>query len=123
MENDEILTQILEELRKIRVLLTPEEKKEKKPISKEKIKSKYGFFKNILLTLEEFEKLGQDYTEKKREEAIDFLSKYKKEKAYITKDDNLTLRRWVFEAINRKQNNPAGFVAAKEGKYDACTGD
>jgi len=59
---------------------------------------------NIKISIGEFEKLCQTYTQEVTEKAIKYLSDYKIEKGYKTKSDYLTLKRWVFEAI-AKQNN------------------
>lgn len=77
----------------------------KKPVAPPKKKEKltFGSLKNIKLTPEELERLNKEYGENNTNKAIEFLSKYKKEKSYKTKDDNLTLRRWVFNAINAQK--------------------
>jgi hypothetical protein len=53
----------------------------------------------------EYKKLCTDFGKEKTDKAIKFLSDYKQEKNYQTKDCNLTLRRWVFDAINKQQSN------------------
>lgn len=64
-------------------------------------KHKYGVNKNVLLTDRELERLKKDHTETVTLLAIDYLSNYKIEKGYKTKSDNLTLRRWVFGAVQK----------------------
>ena len=66
-------------------------------------KSKYGDLQNVKLTDKEVDKLNLDYGEIKTLKAIQFLSSYKKEKTYKTADDNLTIRRWVIDAVNEKE--------------------
>jgi hypothetical protein len=61
--------------------------------------------KNIFLTPIEFEKLVNDFSEPLTLAAIKFLSDYKIEKGYKTKNDNLTIRRWVIDAV-KKNNAP-----------------
>ena len=86
----------------------PEEKPKKgrKPKVKEP-KHQYGSCSNVELTDAEIERLNNEYSKAKTDKAIEYLSTYKKEKGYVTHDDNLTLRRWVFSAIE-KQNNSYG---------------
>jgi hypothetical protein len=67
------------------------------------VKHKYGTLQNILLTDAEKDRLERDFHELAGK-AIQFLSEYKKEKDYKTKDDNLTIRRWVITAVKEKQN-------------------
>ena len=56
----------------------------------------------------EVERLHREYGEEATNKAIKYLSSYKKEKNYKTKDDNLTLRRWVFNACgtSKKPEQP-----------------
>ena len=51
-------------------------------------------------------RLNEEYGKDNTDKAIQFLSRYKREKGYKNKDDNLTLRRWVFEAC--KITKPVG---------------
>jgi hypothetical protein len=67
-------------------------------------KNKYGKNSNILLSESEYLKLCQEYTKEKADKAIDYLSDYAIEKPTKFKEyknHNLTLRRWVFEAIEK----------------------
>lgn len=93
-------------------LTKPEPNKDKdynKDKYKDKDEDKYDtsllnlISENIKLSIQEFEKLCTDYSQEKTEEAIKYLSNYKIEKGYKSKSDNLTLRRWVFEAISKNQ--------------------
>lgn len=85
------------------------EKEKETEIEKEKekkLKKKvYGKFSNVKLTDDEYNRLCNDYGQEQTERAIDFLDAYIKEKGYKTKDHNLTLRRWVFNAINENKPN------------------
>lgn len=65
-------------------------------------KHKHGTFKNVLLTDAEYERLKADFGEE-AEEAIELLSGYIKEKGYKTKDHNLTIRRWVIDAVRERK--------------------
>ena len=76
------------------------QKKRKEKKEKEK-KSIYGEYQNVLLTVHEFEKLHTDFT--CADEAIDFLSAWIEEKGYKSKSHNLAIRRWVIDAVGKKQ--------------------
>jgi len=80
----------------------------------EEAKHIYGQYKNVKLTNKELERFKDEYGESGANKLIDFLSSYKKEKNYKTKDDNLTIRRWVISAckltkINSLDENYGGF--------------
>lgn len=67
----------------------------------------YGVNQNIILSIPEYEKLKVDFGEKKTKQAIDYLSDWgieKPAKFKEYKDHNKTLRRWVFDAIEKKPN-------------------
>lgn len=76
-----------------------EKEKEKKQ------KKKYGENSNVKLTDDEYNRLCNDYGQEKTRKAIDFLDSYIEEKGYKTKSHNLTLRRWVFNAVDEKKPN------------------
>lgn len=72
-----------------------------------KYKNKHGKNSNILLTENEYQKLCLEYTKEKTDKAIDYLSDWGLEKPKNFKEyqnHNLTLRRWVFEAIDKNSN-------------------
>ncbi|HEY3426880.1 MAG TPA: hypothetical protein VGL27_18950 [Negativicutes bacterium] len=75
-------------------------KKEKKD---KEIKYKYGELENVLLTEKEYGNLIKKYGEETAINAIDFLGAYIVEKKYKTESHNLTIQRWVIEAVNKKQ--------------------
>jgi hypothetical protein len=78
--------------------------KERKVNENKENKNKYGKNSNILLYETEFLKLCEDYTKEKVEKAIDYLSDWGLEKPKQFKEyknHNLTLRRWVFDAIEK----------------------
>ncbi|MOA58380.1 hypothetical protein D3C78_1827730 [compost metagenome] len=56
---------------------------------------------------------GEDTTKR----AIDYLTSYKAEKNYKTKSDNLTIRRWVIDAVSKQKGvSPIGkHEGANEG--------
>jgi hypothetical protein len=84
------------------------DKNDKKSITIAEIPQKdiYGESKNITLLAVEFEKLNAEFGTDKTKKAIEFLSSYKIEKNYSTKSDYLTMRRWVFKAI--ENDKPQG---------------
>ena len=67
------------------------------------LEKKVVFAEGVKLTEEEFARLCGDFGEDLVRESIQFLSDYKKEKGYKTKSDNLTLRRWVIDAVRKKK--------------------
>ena len=80
-----------------------DKEKEKKPDKPEKHKN--GTYQNVYLTDDEKQRLVADY-HSLAEMAIQFLSAYKVEKGYKTKDDNLTIRRWVINAVREREGLP-----------------
>jgi DNA-binding PadR family transcriptional regulator len=69
---------------------------------KKEAKHKHGTQANVLLTDTELQKLNEEYTSLKTTAAIEYLSLYKAEKNYKTKSDYLTLKRWVFKALEEQ---------------------
>jgi len=74
--------------------------KEYKDIKEEK-KHIYGEYSHIKLTDKERDRLFADYGESQTLEAIKYLDEYKERKGYTSKNDNLTLRKWVFDAVKK----------------------
>ena len=68
-------------------------------------KKKYGTFKHVSLTDDEYNRLCVDYGQDMTEKAIDYLDAYIEEKGYKSKCHNLALRRWVFDAVKKKDGN------------------
>lgn len=66
-------------------------------------KHKYGSQENVLISDTEKLRLDAEFGTAFIGECIEFLSLYKAEKNYITKSDNLTIRRWVIEAIKKRR--------------------
>lgn len=73
-------------------------------LSNNKAKKKYR--SNIKLTVEENSRLVDEFGVEFTEALYDYLSNYKKEKGYTSKDDNLTIRRWVVDAVTKKSGAP-----------------
>ncbi len=86
--------------------------------SKVSVKEKKSFFENVNLTKKEFENLKNEFTEEITNDAIKFLSDYKTEKGYKTRDDNLTIRRWVINAVKEKKEKSS---AKKESLIKTLT--
>lgn len=64
----------------------------------------YGQFKKVRLTDKELENLYKDYGQELTNKAIDFFDSYIAEKGYKSKSHNLAMRRWVFDAVSKKNN-------------------
>ena len=86
---------------------TPPPPPVEKPVQKARLpavpKKTFGDFQNVRLTEAEYSKLCGEYGAEFTQACIDMLSAYKEEKAYKTKNDNLTIRRWVIDAVKRKR--------------------
>lgn len=70
---------------------------------------KKHYAENVLLTEKEYVKLCSEKGKHLIDECIDYLSKYKIEKGYKTKSDNLTIRRWVIEAVTKYKGGQASY--------------
>jgi hypothetical protein len=81
---------------------TPAATPEPDTAPKKEAKHKHGTQANVLLTDTELQKLNEEYTSLKTTAAIEYLSLYKAEKNYKTKSDYLTLKRWVFKALDEQ---------------------
>ncbi len=92
-------------------------KNEKNVRKKELKKSIYGKFKNIKLTDSELKNLQEEFGASETEQAIEYLSAYKEEKGYKNKNDNLTLRRWVFEACQKNKQKPVNPEPAQDADF------
>lgn len=73
-----------------------------KKVNKDK-KDIYGSFQNVFLTPEEYFSLQRDV--KNIDDVIEWFSAYIAEKGYKSKSHNLAIRRWVIEAVEKKQPN------------------
>lgn len=72
----------------------------KKENIKEK-KNKYGFYKHVLLTPTEYNKLNDEYTN--CEELIKFLDEYIEMKGYKAKNHYLCIKKWVVDAVKERK--------------------
>lgn len=66
-------------------------------------KKKYGEFQKVTLTDEEYAKLINEYGEDTTHKAIEFLDSYIAEKGYKSKSNYLAIRRWVIDAVSKRQ--------------------
>jgi hypothetical protein len=92
---------------------TKKKRKEKK--RKDITATKIAYHNNVFLTEKEVENLVSDFGKELFERAALFLSSYKIEKDYKTKDDNLTIRRWVIDAV---QKNGIVGIVSNDTAYD-----
>lgn len=93
----------------------PPEEKEDKPK-----KLKCGEYKHVLLTKEEIEKLTKEKGAYKVGQAIKFLDEYIEETGYKRKSHYLSIKRWVFDAIDEKERkNPK----ARQASFEASSFD
>lgn len=69
-------------------------------------------YPNIAITANEVTKLVTEFGKDVTDRAIKYLSEYKVEKAYKTKSDYLSIRRWVISAVSKptKSQQPSSKV-------------
>lgn len=77
-------------------------------------KHKYGEYKNVLLTEDEYEKL---LAMEDGERAIDYLSDYIKMKGYKAKSHYLAIHKWVFDAL-KEQDIKAAELRKREKRLN-----
>ena len=87
-------------------LTTIEEYKEKK--EEKEVKNIYGEYRHVRLTKKEHDRLVNDFGEDEAHEAIKFLDEYKEMKGYKCKNDNLAMRKWVFDAVKKEKQRKGG---------------
>jgi hypothetical protein len=61
-------------------------------------------------------KLRENHTEEEITEAIIYLDQYMEEKKYKTANHKITLERWVFDAIKKKNSDPGRASPKKKRK-------
>jgi uncharacterized protein YdaU (DUF1376 family) len=71
------------------------------------IKHKYGEYDNVLLSDAERDRLTSELGEPLFLRVVAFYSGWKKEKGRVSKDDNLTIRRWVIDAVRKQSPIPS----------------
>lgn len=72
-------------------------------------KESYGSFGNVKLTIDEYNKLLNEYGNDLTHKAIDFLDAYIADKGYKSKSNYMALRRWVFDAVKEQEQKRARF--------------
>lgn len=96
-----------------KVVTTDKEYKEIKEREEVKeVKNIYGEYRHVRLTDRERDRLFNDYGESETMAAIKYLDEYKERKGYKSKNDNLTLRNWVFNAIKEKTKSTNDWLNA-----------
>lgn len=70
------------------------------------VKHKYGEYKKVLLTDNEYEKLKNDYVN--YEELIKYLDEYIERKGYKAKNHYLCIKKWVIEAVENEKKKKEG---------------
>ena len=80
-------------------------------------KHKYGEYQNVLLKDEELQKLKEEY--QNWEELIRYLDEYIEMKGYKAKSHYLCIKKWVVDAVNKKEKGVSGNGknANNVGKY------
>ena len=66
-----------------------------------KQKHRHGKYNHVLLTDDEYSRLGAEFDN--AEEAIAYLDEYIELKGYKAKNHNLALRKWVFDALREQK--------------------
>lgn len=87
---------------------TKEQSKQGNKVNKVK-DTKIPYAENVKLTEPEHQRLVSEFGKELTDSSIEFLSYYKIEKDYKTKDDNLTIRRWVIKAVKEDLEKAKGF--------------
>lgn len=70
---------------------------------KKPTKHKYGEFKNVLLTENEYSNLADSFGAELRDQAIKFFDEYIEDKGYKSKSHNMAIQRWVIAAVKDQQ--------------------
>ena len=77
------------------------DKKDKNNNIIRKTKHKYGVYKHVLLTDDEYRKLQKDFSN--YQELITYLDEYIEMKGYVAKSHYMAIRKWVVDAVAREQ--------------------
>jgi len=67
------------------------------------VRHRRGEYSHVLLSDKDIEKLNKDYGEEKTKQAITYLDEYKERKGYKCKNDYLTLKKWVYDALDEQK--------------------
>lgn len=91
-------------------------------LNNKELKNKYGEYENVLLTEKELNKLSSTYSN--YEELINFLDEYieslepNKKKAYLKKNHNLCIKRWVVDAVEERKKEKKQNKKEIEDEYE-----
>lgn len=92
--------------------------KEKDNKKKNEPKHKFGVFKHVRLTMDEYKRLTEDYGQDATNKAIDFFDAYIEEKGYKSKSHNMAMRRWVFDAVKEQEQKRAKINGKASNKFN-----
>lgn len=81
---------------------------------KRNIKEKYGEYKNVLLSVDEYEKLKKEYNN--YEELIKYLDEYIEMKGYKAKSHYLCIKKWVVDAVEKTNGTQSTNSTSYKGK-------
>lgn len=79
-------------------------------------KHRYGNYKNVLLTEDEYDRL---IAEPDGADAIEYFSEYREMKGYKCKNDNLAIRKWAFNGVKeqrQRENKNASYLPPSREK-------
>ena len=82
-------------------------------------KKKHGEYQHVMLTDAEMDRLIADYGQAETEAAIKYLDEYIEEKGYKAKSHNLSMRRWVFDAVKRTQRRASGNSGSRDYDWES----
>jgi hypothetical protein len=80
---------------------------EEKSAPKKPAKEKYGELGNVKLTIDEYDKLVNDYGYDLTQKAIKFFDEYIADKGYKSKSNYMAMKRWVFDAVKEQEAKKA----------------
>jgi predicted phage replisome organizer len=81
----------------------------------------YGEFKHVRLTDREYARMVDERGEAFVADAIRFLDEYIEEKGYKSKNHNLAMRRWVFDAVERNNRFKNSYSVQRPGEVKPYT--
>jgi len=90
---------------------------DEKSAPKKPAKEKYGELGNVKLTIDEYDKLVNDYGYDLTQKAIKFLDEYIADKGYKSKSNYMAMKRWVFDAVKEQEAKKAK-SAPKASTFD-----
>jgi len=92
-----------------------------------KVKHKYGEYKHVLLTDDEYTKLINDFGSSLALESITYLDEYVEMKGTKYKSHYLAIRKWVIDAVTKKSkgnsNNQASSIDNLKALWEECGDD